>query len=68
VESEVPAILAFVKFGSVKITAFLLATVLSVARNGLGGWIIKDLASSLHGPFTACASRVKLGGDPLWIA
>jgi len=36
VELEVPAILAFIKFGSVEITAFLLPAVLSVTRNGFG--------------------------------
>ena len=47
-ESEVPAILAFVKFGSVKVSAFLLSTVLSVASHGFCGWIIKDLLATFH--------------------
>ena len=53
---EVPALLAFIKLGSVKITAFSLPAVLSVACNGFCGGIIKDLIPSLHGLFTAGAN------------
>ena len=53
---EIPAVLAFVKLGSVEITAFLLSAVLSITRDRFRGWVITDLISSLHGLFTASAN------------
>jgi len=53
--SEVSAILAFVKFGSVKVSAFLLSAFLSGTRYRLGGWIVKDLIATFHFALTASA-------------
>jgi hypothetical protein len=65
--SEISAVLAFVKFGSVKVSAFLLSAVLSVARNGFRGRIVKDLLATLQGPLAARAIRIKFCGNPFWI-
>jgi hypothetical protein len=46
--SEISAVLAFVKFGSVKVSAFPLPAVLSVTRHGFRGWIVKDLIATFH--------------------
>ena len=66
-ELEVHAILAFVKFGSVKVSALLLPAVLIVTRHGFRGRIVKDLLATFNGPFTAIASRVEFRGNPLRI-
>jgi hypothetical protein len=55
VKSEISAILAFVKFGSVKVSAFLLPAILSITSNGFCGWVVKDLLATLHFALTTSA-------------
>jgi hypothetical protein len=53
--SKIPAILAFVKLGSVKVSAFPLPAALSVTRNGFRGRIVKDLLATFHLALAASA-------------
>jgi len=53
--SEISAVLAFVKFGSVKVSAFLFPAILTAAGNGFGGWVIKNLLATFHLALAASA-------------
>jgi hypothetical protein len=65
--SEISAVLAFVKFGSVKITALLFSAILSFTGYGFGGWVIKDLLATFHFALTTSAGRVEFCGNPFRI-